>query len=215
MGKKNSYQVDPILTSNAVKAVTQNGKINGKFDKFQLRESLLIYEMAKGTNYISGHFHFNENIWEAYRYQYTWITILRNPVKRYISQYFYDAYKPEDHARVSESLEDFIETERGKFRGQNYINYFGNFSHHDSADLSTRLEIAKENLSKFSLISFLDDLDRFRNDLKEKFNLTVKIPHMNKNPVSQPEIQASVIKKIENICEYDLKFYDYAKEKFG
>ncbi|ERT09988.1 sulfotransferase family protein [Lyngbya aestuarii BL J] len=81
-GKKNSYQVHPILTSNAVKAVTQNGKIHGKIDKFQLRESLLIYEMAKGTKYISGHFHFNEDIWEAYRDQYAWITILRNPVKR-------------------------------------------------------------------------------------------------------------------------------------
>jgi len=82
MEKKNSYQVHPILTSNAVKAVTQNGKIHGKIDKFQLRESLLIYEMAKGTKYISGHFHFNEDIWEAYRDQYAWITILRNPVKR-------------------------------------------------------------------------------------------------------------------------------------
>ncbi|WP_052001670.1 hypothetical protein [Lyngbya aestuarii] len=80
--------------------------------------------------------------------------------------------------------------------------------------MSTRLEAAKENLSKLSLISFLDDLDRFRNDLQDKFNLTVKIPHMNKNPVSQPEIEASVIKKIENICEYDLKLYDYAKENF-
>ncbi|EAZ92852.1 sulfotransferase family 2 domain-containing protein [Crocosphaera chwakensis] len=213
-GKKNSYKVDSILTTNAVKAVNQNEKINSGIDKFQLRESLLIYEMATGKKYISGHFHFNTDIWEAYHNQYSWITVLRDPVKRYISQYFFDAYKPEDHARVKGSLENFIDSERGKFRGQNYINYFGNFSRYDSTNLQTRLEVAKTNLSKFSLVGFLDDLDQFTNDLQAKFNLTVKIPHMNKNPVSKPKIDESIIKKIEEICKYDSIFYAYARKKF-
>ncbi len=194
--------------------VNHNKTINTGIDKFQLRQSLLLYEMAAGRKYISGHFHFNKNIWEAYRDQYSWITILRDPIKRYISQYFFDAYKPENHARVSDSLEDFIDSERGKFRGQNYINYFGNFSRYDSTDLQTRLEIAKKNLSKFSLVSFLDNLEQFTNDLQAQFNLTVKIPHMNKNPVSKPQIDQSIMKKIEEICEYDSMFYAYARKNF-
>ncbi len=211
-GKNKSYKIDSILTSKAAKKV--NHKDLNNINKFKIRESLLLCEIAKETKYISGHFHFNQAIWEAYRDQYSWITVLRDPVKRYISQYFFDAHKPKDHARVKLNFEQFVDSERGKLRGQNYINYFGNFSRQDSTDFSTRLEVAKENFDKFSLVAFLDDLDTFKNDLQAKFNLTVKIPHKNKNPVSKPKIDESVIKKIEKICEYDLMLYAYAKEKF-
>lgn len=213
-GKRNSYKINPILTSQVVKHINRQDKVEHKYDKFQLRESILLFEMAKGTKCISGHFHFNQDIWQAYQHQYSWITVLRDPVKRYISQYFFDAFKPEDHARVSESLEDFIESERGKFRAQSYINYFGNFSRKDNIDPNEKLEIAKENLFKFTIVGFLNNLDGFRDDLKQKFNLNLKFPHKNKNPIAKPEVKESVRQKIEEICHYDLLFYNYAKDKF-
>lgn len=213
-GKKNSYQVNPILTSQAVKHINRQEKVRRKYEKSQIRESILLFEMAKGTRYISGHFHFNQDIWEAYQNQYSWITVLRNPVKRYISQYFYDVFKPEDHARVSDSLEDFIESERGKFRAQSYINYFGNFSRLDNIPPNEKLELAKENLFKFSIVSFLDNLDGFKDNLKQKFNLNVKFPHRNKNPIAKPEVKESIRQKIEEICHYDLLLYSYAKNNF-
>ncbi|MEC4894178.1 MAG: sulfotransferase family 2 domain-containing protein [Oscillatoria sp. PMC 1051.18] len=214
-GKKNSYKVNPILTSQAVKNVNKKQKVQKKYDKFALRESILLLKMAKGTKYISGHFHFNQDVWEAYQDRYSWTTILRDPVKRYISQYFFDAFKPEDHARVNESLEDFIESVRGKRRGQSYINYFGNFSRQNYTDPNEKLKVAKENLLKFSVVGFLDYLDGFRHELKQKFDLNVKVPHMNKNPVAKPEIKESVRRKIEKICQYDLLLYSYAREHFS
>ncbi|MEM8778277.1 MAG: hypothetical protein AAGF26_05270 [Cyanobacteria bacterium P01_G01_bin.49] len=55
-----------------------------------------------------------------------------------------------------------------RVRGQNYINYFGNFLREDNTDYQTRLAVAKENLSKLSLVGFLDNLDQFKHDLKDK-----------------------------------------------
>jgi len=214
-GRQDSYKVDSILTSRAVKVVNQASRDSITLDKFQIRESLLLCEMVKGTRYISGHFHFNSAVWNAYAHQYSWITVLRNPVKRYVSQYFFDAFKPEDHARVNESLEEFVDSPRGQVRGQNYINYFGNFDRHGNIDPDEKLEFAKANLSKFAVVGFLEHLEDFTNRLMDKFQLNVHIPHMNKNPVAKPAVSDDVIHRIEEICKYDRLLYDYAKAQFS
>lgn len=213
-GKNHSYTVDSILTSQAVRVLNELENSTYKTDKFQLREFILLYEMARKTPYISGHFRFNESVFQAYSSEYSWITVLRDPVKRYISQYFFDAFKPEDHARVSDDLDIFIESARGKARGQNYINYFGNFSREDDTDPHEKLRIAQDNLLKFSTIGFLEDLSDFRQRLQKKFGLAIKVPHKNKNPAPKQQVEDSTMRKIEDICKFDLMLFAYARDNF-
>ena len=211
---KETYQIDPISTTHAVNIVNGANPSSADYNKFWLREALLLHEMAKGTQYISGHVHFKKDIWKAFHGQYFWVTVLRNPVKRYISQYFFDAYKPGSHARVDEDIEEFITTDRGKIRGQLSVNYIGDFAGGDNIDPTQKLEVAKENLSRFATIGFLDDLDRFKLNLNQQLGLNVKFPYVNKNPVAKPEISSSVKRSIDEICKYDMLLYSYAKERF-
>jgi hypothetical protein len=207
----NSYLVDPANSLQAAK-IFYPPKDETTIDKNTFRQHLIIYEMVKGTKYISGHVYFNLEIWNAYGDRYAYITVLRDPVKRYISQYFFDAFKKDEHARVKESLPDFVETMRGKARAYSYINYLGGFSRNAPHSVEEKLKIAKENLTKFQLIGFLENLDLFVRQFKEQFGINLKIQHTNKNPIAKPEVDKETLKKIQELCAIDIELYEYAKE---
>ena len=59
----------------------------------KMRENLLLYYMSQNMKYISGHFGFSEIGYRKFLGGYTFITILRDPVKRWISVYLFNRYK--------------------------------------------------------------------------------------------------------------------------
>ncbi len=216
--KKNSYHINSIPSQKAAKILYDlddytDYRRGGKH-KFRFREHLVIYEMVKGTQYISGHVNFNLDIWNIYHNKYAYVTVLRDPVKRYISQYFFDAFKENEHARVNQSLEDFIKLQRGKKRGYSYITYLAGSPSNSSRSMTERIQTAKNNLSKFTVVGFLEDMDKFVSDVKSKFGLTLRVPYKNKNPVSKPKVDSNLVDEIRKICEPDIELYEYAREKF-
>ncbi len=173
---------------------------------------IVAHEMIKDTKYISGHTRFNQEIWNTFGQKYAYITVLREPISRYISNFFFDAYKKDDHARITEDIESFIDSKRSKARGVSYINFIGGFSNNDPTDIKEKIVIAKDNLTKFTVVGFLEELTQFQVECKEKLALDLKIPHENKNPISNPQIDSSLMEKITQICQPDLEFYQYAKK---
>ena len=188
----------------------------GKIDRLlQFREKLVIYEMYKGTQYISGHVPYNSGKGKLFQSQYLYITCLRDPVKRYISNYFYNVYKESDHFRITEDLPTFLETARGKEAGYEYVRYLGGIS--DDIDYTSpeAIERAKENIAQFNLVGFLENLDTFRTEFQRQTGINLKIRHERKNPVANPKVEAETLQKIKAICAPDLELYEYAQNKFG
>jgi hypothetical protein len=209
----NSYQIDANYSRKAAQVLyPPDGNL--LTDKSKFRQHLILYEMAKGTKYISGHVNFNLDIWKAYHDSYAYITILRDPVKRYISQYFFDKFKDKNKSEIEEDLPDFLNISRGQARGMSYINYFGGFSPNDPRDIQEKMKIAKENLPKFKLIGFLENLNMFVEKFKQQFGLNLRIPHRNKNPIANPEVDRKTIEQIKELCAFDIELYNYAKEKY-
>jgi hypothetical protein len=182
----------------------------------QFREQLVVYKMFKETQYISGHVTYNQETWDKFHNQYVYVTCLRHPVKRYISNYFYNAFKESDHFKIKEELPTFLDTPRGKEGGFEYIRYLGGISDRVDYDYrsSAAIERAKNNLAKFAIIGFLEDLKDFVLKFEQHTGTKLRITHRRKNPVHNPHVDEQTMKKIEKICAPDLELYEYAKKKF-
>ncbi len=192
----------------------EKGEIN---QLLQFREQLMLYEMFKETQYISGHISYNQTIWQKFHQQYVYVTCLRHPVKKYISNYFYNAFKKSNHFKIYEDLPTFLDTPRGQAGGFEYIKYLGGVSDNIDYDYtsSSAIELAKNNLSKLAIVGFLENLPDFIREFQQHTGIKLNITHRRKNPIKKPNINPEIMAKIEKICIPDLDLYHYAKEKFG
>lgn len=209
-----SYYVSPQTTKSMSKVVytPSTGVRKGLY---LIRDTLLLDAMMRGVPYISGHIHFNEQIWQQFASSYAYVTVLRDPVKRYISNYFYDWSKPHSEpTSIQEDLASFLNSQKSQEKGRLYVDYLAGFlgdrSKHETY-LQERIETAKQNLQKFKLVGILEDIEQFKSQFKKQFGLTLRIPHKNKNPVSKPQITSENLQKIEAICQPDLEIYHYIR----
>ncbi len=182
----------------------------------QFREQLVAYEMFRETQYISGHVSYNLEMWEKFHQQYVYITCLRHPVERYISSYFYSAFKASNHFKIKEDLLTFLDTPWGKENGFKYVRYIGGISDQVDYDYTSATAIAraKDNLGKLTIVGFLEDLKDFILEFKQHTGTKLSITHRRKNSIPNPDVDEKTMKKIEEICAPDLEFYEYAKKKF-
>ena len=200
-----SYEASKVLYDNPNKEFSYD-------DCFRYRESLLLYQMHLGSQYISGHIPFNQKIWENTKNKYSYVTVLRHPVKRFISNYFFNKYKKTEHCRINDDLSEFLDSERGQSWGYIYTNYFsGNPTSAVEPDKEL-LATAEANALKFNTIGFLEKLDDFVTECKNRYNLTLRIPHKRKNPQSNREISQANLEKINHICRFDIELYDFIRQ---
>jgi hypothetical protein len=208
------YRLNPTTSFEASKILYQADKNLERIDMLIFRQYAALEAMVKGTKYVTGHIHFNLDIWKKYHDTYTYVTVLRDPIKRFISNYFFDLKRKDDYAKIESGLLDFIDSENGRNKAQINLNYFSCFPFHSSVSIQDKVEAAKENVNKFHLIGFLEDIDIFKQQFKQKLGLNLKIPHVNKNPVSRPKIDDEILAKIKEVCAADIEVHEYAKAKF-
>jgi len=209
-----SYHIDPIQTKSMANLLYQSVPCIDK-GTYLLRDGFVLDAMNRDILYISGHCHFNHKIWEHYSHKYAYVTLLRDPVKRYISAYFFDSSKKVgEHSYTDLSLEEFVKTHRGIRLGHFYLNYFSGFpieKNYNLSKISSRIEIAQQNLLKLDLVGFLEELEDFKIRFKKQFGLSLRIPHKRKNPVPKPQISPHVLDEIKEICQPDIEIYEFMK----
>ena len=187
-------------------------RIDNNVSKF--REQLVLYEMFRGTHYIAGHVRYSPDLWTLFHDQYIYVTCLRHPVKKYISNYFYNAFKESDHCKINDDLSTFIHSERGKELGFEYIRYFAGMSEQDDHTSPTIIQKAIDNMTRFKIIGILEDLAVFTKEFGKQTGLRLRVPHKRKNPVSNPVVDKALVREIEKKCAPDLELYEYARDKF-
>ena len=186
-----------------------------------LREELLIYYMSqRHIEYIGGHFGFSLKAYQQFHHEYAFITILRNPVKRWISSYLYNRYRqPQKYRRINMNFQDYLESDFGKSQGYEYAKFLGgadasvNFLNQEAIDR------AKENLNKFRLIGFLEDIDSFKAQFQKQFGRDLNIGFLNQRPKNgkseEPVITEAMKEQIKKLCKPDIEVYQYAVNNFA
>lgn len=176
-------------------------------DMIDLCRDLLLFQLAsQKKGYIGGHYAFSASAWTEFHGHWKFITVLRDPVKRWFSHYFYNRYKAHSELdRITEELEQFIETERAVIYGSMYVRH-----------LSASGEVAEAlaNLDRFDLVGTLERLPDFAERFQRMFGTPLSVGRRNENPLGAerqremitPELRA----RVEELCEPDMRVYEHA-----
>ncbi|MBE9045936.1 sulfotransferase family 2 domain-containing protein [Pleurocapsales cyanobacterium LEGE 10410] len=184
-------------------------------DMWQYREKLLLYNMSlKTMKYISGHFYYSEKAMREFKDEWSFVTLLRDPVSRWFSHYFMDRYsnRAPSFARINLDLEEFLETESAKHFALFYVIAFNDGISLDEASSSEAIEQAIVNINKFTLVGVLEKIDAFVAEYKQIFNAELNIPRLNSSVVSktqQKSLVTDAIKyRVEEMCQPSMRVYE-------
>ena len=189
-------------------AITQ---LDAKHLNQKLREYLVLYHMSQDrTRYIAGHFSFSETIYQNYSDQYAFITVLRDPVERYISAYLYQRYR---NRKLDLEIEDYLESEAGQNAGSFYTRNLSGYENAEKCESKIASQRAKQNLHKFKIVGCLEYQSEFLNQFEEKFGRRLKLRVFNRSPKAVQKhnltVDKSIRQKIIAICQSDLEIYQY------
>jgi hypothetical protein len=211
--KRNIFHLDRGAARKAARtSLTRNSLISYE----RLQEYLLMYYMnQEHISYIAGHFNFSELAHQYFSDKYSFITVLRNPVKRFISAYFYMRYKQNS---VNMELKDYLKTPEALKCGSLYIKHLGDLNQREDYTSEAAINQTKENLHKFSIVGCLEYEEDFLNRFEDRFGKRLKIREFNRGPKSETDRNSIISKEIEEeiktICRPDIEIYQYAVENF-
>jgi hypothetical protein len=190
------------------------------YQVMRFREELLLYCMSqRHIQFISGHFSFSSRAYQAFSNRYAFITVLRNPVDRWISSYFYNRNRQgHRYRKLDMSIEEYLESDYGRSQGYEYAKFLSGVDEGGKFMTPEAVRKAKENLHKFRLVGFLEDMDSFRIQFREMFGRELNIKFLNQKPKSEnPEsydFLRQVKDQVEKICQPDIEIYEYAITEF-
>jgi hypothetical protein len=187
------------------------------------REQLLLYMLSQSRNrFVIGHFSWSEIAYRTFHPEWKFITILRDPVARWFSTYFYNRYKNGDHTRIDSELPEFLESPAGIGAGRQFVQKFAAVELRrgpsDEEALAARQASARANLAKFDLVGFVEHLDAFSQRFYDLFARKLEIGVERESPRSRDlrerEMTPEVVERVRKICRPDLEFYEDALQKY-
>jgi hypothetical protein len=146
------------------------------------------------------------------RADWDFVTVLRDPVARWLSNYFFNRHRPDDrdHFGTELDLEAYLETIDATENGKLYLSFChgGNMP---EGDLTQAIAHAIDVFSKFKLIGMLDDMDGFLDGFKQHWHVRPSIAWSNTNPAGKSDREAAltpaILKRVKQICAPDREIY--------
>lgn len=210
--------IDSVASSNVAKMIHQTNypyNTNDDYPLLKIRENVLLYFMAqKRTKYICGHFTFSETAYREFHGKHAFITVLRDPVKRWISSYFFNRHKDSDHRKIEEDITTHLRSAFGRSQGYEYVKFLGGANKSGEYTSGQSIDQAKRNLHKFDVVGFIEYQEDFLNRFENRFGVRLNLDWKNQSPVSTSYRNSIILPEIEDkiktICEPDREIYQYA-----
>jgi hypothetical protein len=206
---KPTREAASILSGRSEWEIHEDGPLSSAI--FAYREHLLLYYMANNAPLVCGHFLFSERAHDAYNDRYRFVSVLRDPLERLVSNYA-DARLAN---YVDMPFDAYLESDVGWRHATVMLRYFANMPEIPRDGTGTALSAARSNLAKFSLIGFTDQLTDFCGEFSNIFGVRLHVRHLRTAGFRKPEIDPATRRKMEALCAGDLEFYAYARRKFG
>lgn len=190
-----------------------------------LRSSLVFYAAVQGVKFITGHLWRPRHIAAMKAMGYQAMTILRDPVDRWYSGYFYQRFKERGYASIDMEFEEYLGSDRGLNAGRIYVRYLGGIRADNDYNSREAVEQARIGLGDFDMLGFLSDLPRFSQRFEARHALKLRIPHKRKSPARKSEDaralmqrykqSAEIRSQVTALCAPDIELYEYARQRFG
>lgn len=216
------YQPFEICHLDNASCVNTAQMLSRDLDDYR-RDLLLYYLGRENKRYLGGHFAYSKKAHLEFGDKWYFITVLRHPVDRWFSHYFYNRYKTTDELfRISEDLSTFVDSSRALVLGRQYVMNLteGEIQPNELSNVSdATVTSAIKALNTFSLVGCLEHLDVMKKDFKKLFGVKFYMQTSNVNPLSKDEqhkqISVRLRKRVEEICEPDLQIYNHILTKIG
>jgi hypothetical protein len=208
-----SLQERMILTNFNVDLVgSRDGAAALGMDMMELRTHALAYSLGSPRcKFAAGHVGAPPALVRAFEHRWSFVTVLRDPVSRWLSGYVYNSYKPSDWARVEDDIDTYLASDAAVTGGHLYVSYFSTAGFGPRPGLSPDdplVDEAVENLARYKLVGALNDLDTWRRRFAELFGAELHIPRSNESPnrevFDRLRRNPDVMRRIEALCAPDL-----------
>ncbi len=173
---------------------------------FNIREYQLLTYMAQEMGLVYGHFLFSERADEFFGSSYKYVTVLRDPVKRVISN-----YRAAKHIKyITDDFDAYLDSDVAKRHARVNLRYFSGIAEINDDCCEDALSRSKKNIEKFSVIGFVDNLELFCKQFKKHFTVMPKIYHYNSAKGDNIDLTQRQLKNIEKLCKYDIEIHKHA-----
>lgn len=174
----------------------------------RFREALVLMHMAHQATLIHGHFLFSETAWQHFGDRYRYVTILRDPVARTISNYLMDRRT----GTFTGDFDAFLASAEGRRKALHKLRYFSGMATVEPGQEAEALTLARRNMERFALIGFLEDLPGFASDFATLFGARPWIAHYNKaEGGDRLDLDAGQRARLEALCAPDIDLFDHAR----
>jgi hypothetical protein len=185
---------------------------------WEYREELARYYLERdNSRFVTGHFQVSEELVTDYKERFSFLTVLREPVAKFVSHYFFNRYKDDDHGRIEVGLAEYLETGRARDICTDYVQLLTGTGDAPAEDAHSaeRLEHAKRTLDKFALVGVLEDLPSFVDDFEDRFGAGLDVMSRNRNPASREkrreELTPEVEERIREMNAPNIAIFEHAK----
>ncbi|MBU2531779.1 MAG: sulfotransferase family protein [Alphaproteobacteria bacterium] len=204
--------VTPEESFKAFKLLTErDDRDQMLIDVLPYRDVMFMYLLYSDVRCVSAHVRFRNQAFDAFHDRYRFVTVLREPVDRFISHYFWSHNRPQAHGHIPDDFETFLNSERARRVGATYAEYFSGLANDVPVDSRESIEASIANLNRMDVVGFLDDVPSFEEQLKTRLSRTVRIGHTNKgkSPGKQREILNGPHRdRILELCAPDRAIWD-------
>lgn len=180
------------------------------------RFALLHYALNSRAKFVSGHFSIDENILNGYIEHWHFITLMRDPVEKWISNFFFNKFNPDTaHAwKINEDIEGYLKTDRAKKDGCDYVSQVLGMSHDEINTSDEAINKAISLFKRFSVIGFIDEMTKFERQFEHYFGVPLTLKSENASPVRNEKKKAlseDILNEIKVLCEPNIRVYDALK----
>lgn len=182
-------------------------------DRYAYRRGLLEYQLACDKSpFISGHYPFSRGCAERYGDEWAFVSLFRDPVSRWYSEYFWNRHKDHEYAKTTLAMEAYLETEQGRADTRSFLNYFSQSKDPATPPAEAELKEALANIERLSVAGTLENIEKFREDMKHRFGRKPVFFKRNKSPAApeayvRPDPQGEFHKKLLRLLEADQEIY--------
>lgn len=175
---------------------------------FDLREALMLQQMAWGSWLIHGHILYSQKADTHFGSRYRYVTLLRDPVARMISNYRMAV----NAGVIPDGLDTYLQSPVARSHAQVYLRYLSGQTVIPDTEVADKLALAQSRLSRFAVVGFLDDLPDFQRRYLSVFGVPLRIKTYNQGKGEKPALTTEQIERITVLCAPDIAIFQAARQ---
>lgn len=172
----------------------------------EYRSDILAYHLCEDVDLVFGHYQVTAALMDAHP-EFEFVTMLREPVARFLSNFYYNQSRPEWADLFGGTLEQFLDgpPEQPQSLGHNYIRFLGISNPREQASI----DAAKRMLDRFALVGLTERMDALADAFRGRYGIDMQVGRDNAGRPSGP-LSAEALNRIRDYCAPNIALYEHA-----